>query len=124
MIYTSTQGVEPYFPEYYNYPPHKFEATDTSKTKLITDDEMAQGELGRGRVDGLLQTIAGSIAEKRASFMGSIVAGWGDSGLNPETFWLGYITGSAAGWNHENTTAKDLSDRFFTSFYGSEPEED
>ncbi len=122
MIYTSTQGVEPYFPEYYNYPPHQFEATDTSKTKLITDDEMAQGELGRGRVDGLLQTIAGSIAEKRASFMGSIVAGWGDSGLNPETFWLGYVTGSAAGWNHENTTAKDLSDRFFRSFYGSQPE--
>lgn len=121
MIYTPTQGVEPYFPEYYNYPPHKFNSTDTSKTKLITDDEMAQGELGRGRVDGLLQTIAGSIAEKKADFMGSIVAGWGDSGLNPETFWLGYITGSAAGWNHEGTNAEDLSDRFFRSFYGSAP---
>jgi hypothetical protein len=119
MIYTSTQGVEPLFPEYYNYPAIKFENPDTSKSKLLTDDEMMQGELGKGRVEGLLSTISSSIAEKKADFIGSIVAGWGDSGLNPETFWLGYGTGSAAGWNHEKMTSEDLSNRFFRSFYGS-----
>lgn len=121
MIYTSTQGVEPLFPEYYNYPNNKFESVDNTKSKVLTDDEMQQGELGRGRVEGLLKTISSSIAEKKASFIGSIVAGWGDSGLNPETFWLGYAAGSAAGWNHEEMTSKNLSDRFFRSFYGSEP---
>jgi hypothetical protein len=119
MIYTSTQGVEPLFPEYYNYPKNKFEAADTAKSKVITDDEMAQGELGRGRVAGLLRTISTSISEKKADFMGTIVAGWGDSGLNPETFWLGYAAGSAAGWNHEEMTSEDLSDRFYRSFYGN-----
>ncbi|MBL7698554.1 MAG: family 20 glycosylhydrolase [Chitinophagaceae bacterium] len=119
MIYTSTQGVEPLFPEYYNYPANKFEAIDTAKSRVLTDDEMQQGELGRGRVEGLLRTISSAIAEKKSDFMGTIVAGWGDSGLNPETFWLGYTTGSAAGWNHKEMTSPDLSDRFFRSFYGS-----
>lgn len=122
MIYTSTQGVEPLFPEYYNYPVSKFEATDSIKSNVLTDDEMAQGELGRGRVEGLLRTISKSISEKKADFMGTIVAGWGDSGLNPETFWLGYATGSAAGWNHENMTSMDLSDRFYRSFYRTDTE--
>ena len=117
MIYTSTQGVEPLFPEYYSYPSTRFESKDTSN--LLTDDEMMQGELGEGRVQGLLSTISSGIGEKKADFMGSIVAGWGDSGLNPETFWLGYCTGSAAGWNHDKMTSDDLTDRFFKSFYGT-----
>lgn len=120
MIYTSTQGVEPLFPEYYNYPAHKFDITDTSKNLIVTDDEMQQGELAQGRVEGLLTTISSAIGGENADFMGSIVAGWGDAGLNPETFWLGYATGSAAGWNHEKVTSIDLSDRFFRSFYGSD----
>ena len=31
--------------------------------------------------------------------MGVFVAGWADMGLHPETFWLGYATIAAAGWN-------------------------
>ncbi len=119
LIYSSTQGSEPLFPSYYTYSPHKFLASDTTPSDLITDDEMQQGELKSGRVDGLLRSISSSIDSGRSDFMGSVIAGWGDSGLNPETFWLGYAAGSAAGWNYETATAPELTYRFYRSFYGS-----
>ena len=50
--------------------------------------------------------------------MGLIIAGWADAGLNPETFWLGYIGGTAMGWNLANPDSTDLSRRFYSSFYG------
>jgi hexosaminidase len=51
--------------------------------------------------------------------LGVIVAAWSDAGLNPETFWLGYVTGTAAGWNNTPQGAQELTDRFFISFYGT-----
>jgi hexosaminidase len=97
LIYSSTQGVEPLFPNY-------FPLSDSSK----------------GRVDGLLKTIYGCQAKGNPWITGTIVAAWGDSGLHPETFWLGYTTGCAATWNLNTSTARDLTDRFFNLFYGKE----
>jgi hexosaminidase len=96
FIYTSTQGVEPLFPNY-------FPLSDSSK----------------GRVGGLLKTIYDCNARGNRQIPGVIVAARGDSGLHPETFWLGYATGCAAAWNLTPTTARDLTDRFFLSFYGN-----
>jgi hexosaminidase len=118
MIYTSTQGVEPLFPNYKKQPVKKVERTGSLAT---TDDEEQQGELLRGRVGEVLNDITSAVAEKKADLMGVIVAAWGDAGLHPETFWLGYAAGAAPGWNNESMTSQDLSNRFYHSFYGGEP---
>lgn len=114
VIYTSTQGVEPLFPNYYRLPPKKLSADSLA----LTDDEEQQGTLAKGRVGEMLAEIATATAAGKADFMGVFVAGWADAGLNPETFWLGYATGAAAGWNNKSTTSDDVTNRFYHSFYG------
>jgi hypothetical protein len=111
LIYTSTQGEEPLFPNYF---PLKLNDMMTEK-----DDAPGQQEILIGRVEGLLKEIYPVVAEGKSDFLGVIVAAWGDAGLNPETFWLGYTTGTAAAWNNTPKTAQELTDRFFVSFYGS-----
>lgn len=105
FIYTYTQGGEVLFPVYY---------------PLSSGDSTRDKELDRatGRVEGMRQTISSAIAEKKADFTGVIIAGWADAGLHPETFWLGYATGAAMGWNNTALTAKELTGKFYNSFYG------
>jgi hypothetical protein len=105
FIYTATQGAEPVFPNY--YPQH-------TKSVVMEDGS----DRSSGRVGEMLTTIASAINEKKADFMGVVIAGWADAGSNPETFWLGYTTGAAIGWNHNGVTASNLSDRFYQFFYG------
>ena len=50
--------------------------------------------------------------------MGAYVAAWADAGLHPETFWLGYATGAAAGWNHNLADGPELMSTFYQLFYG------
>ncbi|HTE24776.1 family 20 glycosylhydrolase, partial [Flavitalea sp.] len=116
LIYTSIQGVEPLFPNYEKQPVKKLKRNDSL---ALTDDEEQQGELKRGRVGEVLHGITSTIADGKADLMGVIVAAWGDAGLNPETFWLGYAAGAAPGWNNKSMTPEDLSKRFYNSFYGS-----
>ncbi|GAB3280870.1 hypothetical protein GCM10027347_56270 [Larkinella harenae] len=105
FVYTATQGAEPIFPNY--YPLH-------TKTAVMADGS----DRSSGRVADMMKEIGKAFGENRASFMGVVIAGWADAGLHPETFWLGYATGTAAGWNHKNLTPADASARFMTSFYG------
>ncbi len=102
LIYTSTQGEEPLFPNY--YPLAEGETLHPENAKLSA------------RVPDLLNTVTQAVAQKKGDLAGVIVAGWADAGLHPETFWLGYATGAAMGWNHL-TTAAELSDRFYQNFY-------
>ena len=106
LIYTSTQGEEPLFPNYYPLPPDK--TLHEENTKL------------GARVPNLLKTITRAVDEKRADLAGVIVAGWADAGLHPQTFWLGYATGAAMGWNHSGANADEFAERFYTTFYGTE----
>lgn len=118
LIYTSTQGEEPLFPEYYpstNKP--EFRINDTT---AIAKEEQQDQDASKGRVGEILKTIYSSVAGGKSDFMGVIVAAWGDAGLNPETFWLGYAAGTAAGWNAKPKAAQELTDRFFVSFYGTQ----
>ena len=117
LIYTSIQGVEPLFPNYHKLPSPPL--TTPSKTVAITDDEAQQGDLLNGRVGELLKDVHNAVAARNADLMGVVVAGWGDAGLNPETFWLGYACGGAAAWNNTETGPDELSNRFYNSFYGS-----
>src|SRR5262249_30018025 len=59
---------------------------------------------------------------KTAQVMGAICAGWADSGLQPETFWLGYTAGTAAAWNPAGETAESAS-AFYKLFYGPRAED-
>ena len=111
LIYTSTQGEEPLFPNYY--------LLSADDTKLRPNDEPGTQDLSNGRVEGLLKEIYPVVVNKKSDILGVIVAAWSDAGLNPETFWLGYTTGTAAGWNSTPQTGQELTDRFFISFYGT-----
>ena len=115
LIYTATQGEEPLFPNYYKLSPAEFSANSSPS---IIDDEQQEGEVPKGRVAEMLKDITSGTAGGKSDFMGVIIAGWADAGLNPETFWLGYAAGAAAGWNSKPASAQDLTTRFYNSFYG------
>jgi hypothetical protein len=86
---------------------------------ISKSNEPRQREIPTGRVDGMLKEIYPIVAGGKSDLLGVIVAAWGDAGLNPETFWLGYVTGTSTGWNNKPRTAEDLTDRFLISFYGT-----
>lgn len=115
LVFTSAQGMEPIFPNYYKLPA-TVSLPDSSQP--LSDDELAQGDLTNGRVAQITSAITSSIKGGKADLMGVVVCGWADSGLNPETFWLGYATGLAAAWNNNQINVEDLSIRFYKSFYG------
>ena len=114
LIYTATQGEEPLFPNYYKFPEKK----DSQSNLALSDDKQQQSDIAEGSINDVLKEVTSAIAAGNSDFMGVIVAAWGDAGLNPETFWLGYAAGAAPGWNHKQQTSQDLMTRFFTSFYG------
>ncbi len=117
LFFTSTQGGEPLFPNYHKLPAKKAATGDGALA--LTDDEQMQGDLSKGRIGGILNTISTNIEADLSDFMGIVVCGWADAGLNPETFWLGYAAGTAAVWNLSSVDAQDLTIRFFNSFYGN-----
>jgi hypothetical protein len=115
LIYTSTQGVEPLFPTYYPLAPKELFANFPAENY----DEEQQGLLAKGRVGEIMAEITNAIAAGKSDFLGVFVAGWADAGLNPETFWLGYTTGAAAGWKSKTLNAEDLIARFYATFYSN-----
>ena len=84
MIYSSTEGEEKLFPEYFPLPVSR---------------RLHPGRPASPRVADTFQKISFDPARKYADLMGSINAGWADMGLHPETFWLGYATSAAAAWH-------------------------
>jgi hexosaminidase len=105
LIYTSTQGEEPLFPNY--YPLKEGETLHPENARISA------------RVPDLLNTVSQAVSQKKADLSGVIVAGWADAGLHPETFWLGYATGASLGWNHD-ASAQELTNRFYHNFYGGD----
>ncbi|QRR04143.1 beta-N-acetylhexosaminidase [Dyadobacter sandarakinus] len=105
FVYTATQGAEPIFPNY--YPLH-------TKSAVMADGS----DRSSGRVADMMKEINTAFADNLSSFAGVVIAGWADAGLHPETFWLGYATATAAGWNSKNLTPENASARFMNAFYG------
>ncbi len=103
LIYTSTQGVEPLFPDYYRLP---------------SAERLHPGEGGGERVPGIFRNISYSAAREQADLMGVVVAAWGDAGLHAETFWLGYVTGAASGWHPGAPDPHASMSSFYPLFYG------
>lgn len=103
MIYTSTEGEELFFPDYFPLP---------AARKI----HRSRGE--SGRVVGGVRDIATNAGRRNADLMGVLVAGWADMGLHPETFWLGYATITAAAWNPDGPDPQEAMSAFYPLFYG------
>jgi hypothetical protein len=102
MIYTSTEGEEKLFPDYF----------------LLAPERRLHPERNRiGRVESGMAKVSFDSARKDADLMGMIVAGWADMGLHPETFWLGYATIAAAGWRPGADPRESMA-AFYPLFYG------
>ncbi len=97
MVYTYTEGEEQLFPQYY------------------------VSSSGKGRVQDMVDSISSNSASvNQTDLLGVFIAGWADAGLHPETFWMGYATGPAAGWNTHFTNSQELQSSFYSLFYGRE----
>ena len=103
MIYNATEGEEQLFPHYFLRPAGK------RLHPLQEDFE---------RVGDAVSKIFADPARKTADLRGLIIAGWGDMGLHPETFWLGYATITAAGWNPFSAGPREEMSAFYPLFYG------
>lgn len=116
LAFTSTEGEEPLFPNYY-----RLSGTNPAGDSLLSTTAIHQAAtpLSRGRVGEIVSTISSSVKANKSDFMGAVVCGWADAGLNPETFWLGYAAGSSAAWNLNAVDIQDLAHRFYRSFYGN-----
>ena len=104
LVYTSTQGEEPLFPQYYMLP-------STRRVHAKSPDN--------GRVTDMFNLISFTPARQNADLMGVFVAGWADAGLHPETFWLGYATGPATAWHPASASPAELMNSFYDLFYGA-----
>jgi len=112
MIFTSTVGwKELFFPSYYVRP----------ATEMLPGPAGGAYEPvppGPGVVREMFNLISYTPEREHAEIMGSVVAGWGDEGLNTETMWLGYVTGSAPAWHPGAGDPTQLMASFYRLFYG------
>ena len=105
MIYTSTEGEEKMFPDYF----------------ILPANRRLHGEYsGTPRVQDIFEKISFDSSRQNADVMGTIDAGWADMGLHTETFWLGYICGTAAAWHSGSSGPRQLMSTLYPLFYGPE----
>ncbi len=107
MIFTSVEGEENLFPDYFLLPP------GSRRVPGATD-----GGIQKPRLDDILTSISSDSSRTNSSLMGEVDAGWADEGVNPETFWLGYVASSAAGWHPGSPHIPELKSAFYSLFYG------
>ena len=69
-------------------------------------------------LDTIFRHISFTSARENADLIGVFNAGWGDLGLHPETFWLGYATGTSWGWHPGSPNPAVARDNFYHLFYG------
>lgn len=103
MLYLSLAGAEKLFPDYVIAP---------ASQMLHTRDG------AKAKVDALIALARAEPARRNTDLMGTLVAGWADMGLHPETFWLGYAAISSAGWNPRDADAPQASADFMRLYYG------
>ena len=96
LIYTSMQGEEFLFPDYFSVD--------------------RNGRLEPGRLEQSFKDIASSATQGRP--IGVYGAAWDDSGLHCETFWLGWSAVAQSGWNPGFTSVGQHLADFMNVFYG------
>ncbi len=103
MIFVSSQsGPNPLFPTYY----------------VLPQSALLNPLRGGATLDTIFTHISFSSARENADLIGVFNAGWGDEGLHPETFWLGYATGTSWGWHPGSPDPAVARDNFYHLFYG------
>jgi len=102
MVYVSTEGEEPMFPDYFVLP---------------ESEKVHAGRGGAPRVEDAMRKIATDPARREGDVMGAIVAAWADAGLHTETFWLGYAAIPAAAWNPA-ASPREAMNAFYPLYYG------
>ena len=103
MIYTSSEGEEKFFPQYFSLP---------ASRRLHPDSRAMQ------RVAETFRKISYDTARRDADLMGEINAGWADMGLHGETFWLGYATSASTAWHPSSPDPRESMSAFYTLYYG------
>ncbi len=111
MIFTSAEGEEKMFPDYFVLPQSQRLHRGTS-----TDD--FEDSQSVPRVEDILKKISFDSSRVNSDLIGEVDAGWADEGVNPETYWLGYVAGGAAGWHPGSPNSEELQSAFYTLFYG------
>ena len=114
MVYTSVEGEEPLFPNYYLLP--KADLLHPPEQQIGRVQEMI-GSIKQSSLERLSSMQAAHPMQGQAAMMGVFIAGWADAGLHPETFWLGYATAPAAAWN-PGPAPEELMSSFYAQFYG------
>ena len=102
MIYTSTEGEELFFPNYYGLP----------ESQLYNRVRIGD------RLEEMYRHISFDSSRQNADLIGIFLAGWGDNGLHPETFWLGYAAGTSWGWHAGSPGPAEARESFYHLFYG------
>ncbi len=116
MVFTSTEGEEELFPEYYPLPSSEQLHPRPSDGRRVQEMVDMISFTSLAAIDDVRPDSAKA---KQADLMGVFIAGWADPGLHPETFWLGYATGPARGWRHDSPSSEELISSFYRLFYGS-----
>jgi len=103
MIYTSSEGEEKLFPDYF---------TRSASERL-------HGRYsGTARVRDTFEKISFDSSRRNSDLIGEINAGWADMGLHPETFWLGYVGSGSAAWHPGSPHPRETMSTFYPLFYG------
>ena len=105
MLHTSTQGEEELFPSYFPLP-------NDRRLHKREREELP-------RVPAAFEGLSTHSGRRDADVLGTINAGWGDAGLHPETFWLGYAAITAAGWKPSSPDPREGMHAFYRAFYGA-----
>ena len=103
MIYTSSEGEEKLFPDYFSLPASR---------------RLHPAARSAPRVEETFRKISYDTARRDADLIGMVNAGWADMGLHAETFWLGYATAASAAWRPGSPDPRESMSAFYTLFYG------
>jgi hexosaminidase len=113
MIFTYTQASEPLFPNYYLLP----ESEQVNYSGSSQADE-AHFRPTADRISQVFHEISFWGARNTADLMGVDVCAWGDEGLHPETFWLGFATAAGWIWHPGSPDPAEAKSSFYRLFYG------
>jgi len=120
LLFTSTEGEEPLFPNYYLLSPERLLHPRPLRPGRVAE---MHDLISLGSSTGQSSAQPNSPLPRQADLMGAFIAGWADNGLHPETFWLGYATGPAVAWNRTSSDPQELMNSFYRLFYGPSAEE-
>jgi hexosaminidase len=113
MIFTYTQADEQLFPNYYLLP-----GADQVNYAGTSQADEAHFRPSRDRVAQMYNEISFWGARQTADLMGVDVCAWADSGLHPETFWLGFATSAGWIWHPGSPSPEQAKSSFYRLYYG------